>query len=273
MKTREFIERVVSKYGRFSMSIPVSEVLNPESEMNRDSNKFGDAYLIGGMLETAKRRALAQNPIVPNAADIVNWPVWDTFAVAAATSMGASFDFFTQPIGTNNKTKINTNLEQVSRLPDPQWMNVLSLGFSFGPEVTLTDITTLVNNYYTQFWVGGKTYAEGRYEMFPSGTGIVGNTTRNNISVVTNGIPQWGNLFDLRLPAGIDLGVQTDPYDGSRKAVVSDGLIGVTILQGQNFKVTNAAPGGAQSTEAAAAGGQGMRLICTLYGILSRGVQ
>ena len=125
----------------------------------------------------------------------------------------------------------------------------------------------------TEFWVGGKVYAEGRYEVFPSSTGITGNSTVNATSVVTNGVPNWNNMFDLRLPPGINLGVQTDPNSGQQVQVTSDGLIGVTILQGQQFKIENTAPGGAQTTITAVLGGAGLRLIAQLYGILSRGVQ
>lgn len=274
MKTIDFIKRKIDLEGHFGFNVPLSDFATHDQGKQK-VDKFGSSYSLGGLLERAKSRALAQNPIVPNAADIVNWLIWDTYKVAANTSLGANFKFFTQPIGSNNKTKMDTNLEQVQRLPDPQWMNVISLGFMFGPEVTLADIATLCNNYYTEFWVGGKVYVEGRYECFPPGSGITGsasNTTATTLtSLTTNGVANYSNLFDLRLPGGIDLGVQTDPSSGQVGRVVSDGLIGVTILQGQQFKVENNAPGGAQSTSASP--GVGMRLVCILNGVLSRGVQ
>ena len=91
-------------------------------------------------------------------------------------------------------------------------------------------------------------------------------------TILNNGTPNWGNMFDLRLPPGINLGVQTD-NTGEKKIALSDGLMGVTILQGQQFKVVATAPGGAQTATAAGSGGAGVSLICQLYGILSRGVQ
>lgn len=230
----------------------------------KGKGKFKPTFTVNSDLDIARSKNFARNPIMPNAADIVCWNLWDTFKVAANTSMGASFNYFTQPIGTNSKTKMDTNLEQVQRLPDPLWMNVIAMGFQFGPEVTFADLQTLVNNYYVEFWVGGKVYVEGRYEFFPSGTGITGSiattVATSSPTVLNNGHPNWTNLFDLRLPPGLNLG-------GGQP---SDGLMGVTILQGQQFKIVSNAPGGAQSTSA---GGGGMRIIANLYGILSRGVQ
>lgn len=259
MTNRGFLEECVRRFGKVKFKVPISD-LHPDIN---NGSRFGSSYHIGGLMERAKRRMLAQNPIVPNAADIVNWILWDTYKVAASTTIGASFQFFTQPIGTNSKTAMDTNMEQVQRLPDPQWMNVISLGFEFGPDMLVADVNTLVNNYYTDFIVGNKTYAQGRYENFPTGGAVDASAT------VKNGQPSWVNQFDLRLPQGIDLGIQTDPNSGAPGRVVSDGLIGVTILQGQQFKVNNTAPGGAQSTGV----GNGLRLVCQLYGILSRGVQ
>jgi hypothetical protein len=77
-------------------------------------------------------------------------------------------------------------------------------------------------------------------------------------------------VFDVRLPAGIHLGV-----DSNNVPIVTDGLIGVTILQGQQFNVTCNAPAGGAALSAAAATppGTGLTVMCYLYGILSRGVQ
>lgn len=244
-------------------------------------SKFSDSYGKDSFLASLRKRAFTKNPIMPNTADIVNWVVYDTYKVAAGASVGASFNFYTQPIGTNSKTKMDTNLEQVQRLPDPQFMNVIALGLQFGPEVILADIIKIVNNYYVELWVGNKVYTEGRFEVFPSGTGITGSVaaattvaaTTINSNVLNNGRPGWDNLFDLRLPAGIGLGTQVNPATGERVQAISDGLTGVTILQGQQFKVVATAPGGAQAATAGGAGGAGISIVCQLYGILSRGVQ
>lgn len=244
-----------------------TELVIPGGLLDYDSkaNTFGSEYSLSGLYSRLKRFNLLNNPIVPNAADIVDWVIYDTYTVAAATQMASPFTFFNVPDGTNGKTVNDTNLEQVQRLPDPQWFNTVSLGIEFGPSTLPIDINSMVNNYVLSFIVGGtKPYAQGRFTLFPSGGGLV-----NSVST-TNGFPSWTNQFDLRLPGGIDLGSQINPDTQDLEKVYSDGLIGVTILQGQNFKVVCFAPGGAPST---ATGGNGLKVICNLYGILSRGVQ
>ena len=96
-----------------------------------------------------------------------------------------------------------------------------------------------------------------------------GTTTAGNLSTVTtNGQPRTDNVFDVRLPAGIHLGT-----DSTGAAIVTDGLIGITILQGQQFRIEMNAPAGGAALTATASGGTGLTVMAYLYGILSRGVQ
>ena len=78
------------------------------------------------------------------------------------------------------------------------------------------------------------------------------------------------NVFDVRLPAGIHLGV-----DANNVPIVTDGLIGITILQGQQFRIEMNAPlgGAALAASGADPAGTGLSIMAYLYGILSRGVQ
>lgn len=238
--------------------------------VSKDNSKFGISADFGDFYEGAKKVGIHKNPIMANAADYVNWVLYDTLLVAANTSIGANFKFFTTPIG-GTKTKMQTNMDLVQQLPNPQWFNCIGIGFEFGNEVTQADIQTLINNYYMEFWVGNKTYVEGIYTKFPSGGGVNGYVNSDAAAApllvhnLTNGVPQLSNMFDLRLPSGIRLGT-----DQTGQPVFSDGLTGITILQSQQFKVENNAPGGAQSTSAS---GSGLRFRCDLIGILNRGVQ
>ena len=78
-------------------------------------------------------------------------------------------------------------------------------------------------------------------------------------------------MFDVRLPAGIHLGV-----DATNTPIVTDGLIGITILQGQQFRIEMNAPAGGAVLSAVGATpfpGTGLTIMAYLYGILSRGVQ
>lgn len=267
MTLKNYIEECKRKFGQVMFRLPIDEIGTNKVEggaFTERAIKFAEKFTFSDLKQTALNRMVAANPIMANVADILPWIFWDTLNVNAGASIGTSFDFFVTPIGQGGKTKVQTNMEQVQRLPDPLWANVYSLGFEFGPQVVLADIVTLVNNYYHEFWVGNKTYAEGLYQMFPAGTGFSGVSTQNNVGVFNNGRAQLSNTVDLRLPAGLNLGSLPEGN------VVSDGLTGVTILQGQQFKVRNQAPGGAQNASAA---GGGLQLRCNLYTILSRGVQ
>ena len=230
-------------------------------------------------VRASKHGAREHNPIAPNQADIVNWVLYDRTSVAANTAWPALTKLFTQPIGQNSKTKVDTNLEQVSRLPDPLWFNCTGLGFFFNPNAAPVDVFGFIAATYMEFWVGQKPYLEGPVQCFPTGGGTylsassmsitagAGNTVNNT----TNGMPAPSSLFDTRLPAGMNLGVGADG-----NPVVSDGLIGITILQGQTFNVQLKQDGTVYTNAAAGAtpvGGVGLTVGCYLHGILSRGVQ
>ena len=211
-----------------------------------------------------------RNPIAVNSADIVQWQLYDstddnvTGNTGANAVTAAQYTFFNVPIGQSGKTKAQTNLEQVSKLSDPQFMNVQSIGFFFYPDMVKSDIDKFLENYWFEFWVGSqKIYAEGPLQSAASGYGYTGYTTYSATGVNTLGNPNGTHLqFNLVLPAGINVG-------GS----MTDGITGVTILQGQTFYVKVIA--GATFTTAvstAPTNGVGIKLKCFLTGILSRAV-
>ena len=215
------------------------------------------------MLNRGLRRLRVNNPIAANMADLVNWPLWDTITAAAAANTLTSYTFYNQPIGTNSKTKNDTNLTQVSQLPAPQFYNATHLGFCFAPNMNLTDIVALTNAYYFEFIVGDKVYLEGKLEFAPGGTGLHGYSTVTAAAMATaaqtsaNGMPYGMSvMYDLRLPQGIGLGDKP-----------ADGLTGITILQGQNFNIRLTGTAFTVLT-----GGAGLRVMSRLEGILSRGV-
>lgn len=230
------------------------------------TRKIGSKIGIYDYNRKGKNSQKVINPIMPNSADIVSWVLYDRFNFVAGATVPNQFNFFTAPIGAGGKTKIDTNMELVQQLPAPLWMNVTGIGFWFGSDTIKLDIDLIVNSSYIEFWVGQKVYLEGPLQCFPGAAGLAGVSTQTNESVFTNGVPGPGNYFDVRLPAGLGLG-------GGN---VSDGLIGITILQNQQFSVRVLAPGGGATLTAAAAvptPGNGARVMAYLYGILSRGVQ
>ena len=215
--------------------------------------------VVGGFRDKIKRLGRNQNPIVPGVADLVNWFYYDTaVTIAAGAATAAQYMFYTTPIG-GTKTKTQTNMEQVSRLPDPYVFNATHLGLYFGSNMNKLDIDLLLANGYIEFRVGDKVYAEGPMQFFPGGAGLTGSGNIASTSAWVNGQPQLGNMFDMRLPGGLQLG-------GGN---TTDGNTGISILQGQTFKVTLYFPTQPTMT-ASGGGGVGASITCNLYGQLSR---
>lgn len=220
----------------------------------------------------AKRMKRQENPISPNQADIVNWVLYDRFIFAAGTTIPGLFTFFSVPSGSAGKTTVDTNVSQVKRLQDPQWFNTTGVGFYFNPNVLPIDLFAFLNTEYMEFWVGDKWYLQGPMQCFPGAAGLTGfsSTVANAVApasggYLVNGTARPMDYFDVRLPAGLALGAQG----------TTDGLMGITILQGQAFYINCYAPAGGAALSAAGGAtlGTGLTIMSYLYGILSRSVQ
>lgn len=230
-------------------------------------------------LRHAKARNRKQNPISPNQADYVNWPLYDRISFAAGATVPQIVKLFVAPIGSGSKTKVDTNLEQVSSLPAPQWFNATGLSVYFNPNTAPADLASFLSTEYLEFWVSQKVYAEGPLDIYPSSGGIFTNASVGPITTAataysttsSNGWPSAHNQYDLRLPAGLPLG-----KDQSGMPISADGIIGVTILQSQTFNVQLKADGGGATmilNNAVPIAGVGLTVSIRLHGILSRGVQ
>lgn len=271
MDAREQITQQSGFQGGVGYELSFDEMGVTAKSLERSAGKVGFKTALTDYFKKARRRARAQNPIAPNQADIVQWIIYDRFQFAAGTVVPNNFKFFTAPIGQSGKTEVDTNMEQVQRLPDPQWFNATGIGFWFGILTSPADIAAFLDSEFIQFWVGQKTYITGPMQCFPGGAGIyssLAGTGATNVS--SNGQPRIDNVFDMRLPAGLHLGTDT-----TGATMLTDGLLGVTILQGQQFRVEMNAPAGGAALSAAGATppGVGLTVMCYLYGILSRGVQ
>ena len=230
-------------------------------------------------LSIAKRRNRKMNPISPNQADYVNWVLYDRISFAAGSVIPQLTKLFVAPIGSGAKTKVDTNLEQVSTLTAPQWFNCTGVSIYFDPNTVPIDLANFIHTEYMEFWVSQKVYLEGPLDVFPQSGGLINsswgnmaNAATNFVTNSTNGWPSIHNMYDTRLPAGLPLGL-----DSNGSAVMADGIIGITILQSQTFNVQFKADGGG-ATMAASPGavpyvGVGLTVSARLHGILSRGVQ
>jgi hypothetical protein len=213
-------------------------------------------------------------PIQANTADLSNWILYDRLSAAQATTTATQYQMFVTPYNQGTKTKADTNLSLPRQLEAPQWFNAQTIGFEFGPDMWLPDVTAFIKAYYFEFWVGNKIYAEGPLEAAQSGYGLYGAfaatgtnaTPITQASVVANGMPGGSPSFSMVLPPGMAV------QDAQGNAVITDGIMGVTILQSQSFYVNLYAATGV-GLVATANGGVGLTLRCILSGILSRGVQ
>lgn len=237
-----------------------------------EGTEVGNPTQFSDTLLRARRQHIGKNPIVPNMADYTNWILYDRIVFAAGTNIPVNFKLFTVPNGSGGKTKVDTNLSQPSQLPQPYWINVTHIGFSWTPNVLEIDLMNFLTQAYMEFWVNDKVYSEGPYQCYPGMTGPYGFSTNTQQSVFDNGMPTGvQSMYDLRLPAGINLGT-----DSNGNAVITDGLTGINILQSQLFKIENYLPGGVLGLQASTLTpnpGTGLTLQCFLHGVLSRSVQ
>lgn len=262
IKRRSVLSEVQDGIG---FEIPISDLVGT-GKVGRQTVKTSDFF------RNAKRKKRQENPISPNQADIVNWVLYDRSIFAAGTTVPAQFTLFSIPSGSGGKTNVDTNVTQVKRLEDPQWYNTTGVGFYFNPNVLPIDLFAFLNSEYMEFWVGQKTYLQGPLQCFPGAAGLTGfaSTVANAVApasggYLVNGTANPMSYFDVRLPAGLGLGAQG----------MTDGLMGITILQGQAFFVNCYAPAGGAALSAAGGAtlGTGLTIMAYLYGILSRSVQ
>src|SRR5215471_11659326 len=158
MDSRDFITQETGIAPGVGYELSFDELGESEKSLNKRVGKVGFRTSLTNFFKSAKRRARPTNPIAPNQADIVKWILYDRFQFAAGTTVPNNFKFFTQPIGTNGKTKIDTNLDQVQRLPDPLWFNTEGIGFAFGIATSPIDLDGFLRSEYMEFWVGQKVY-------------------------------------------------------------------------------------------------------------------
>lgn len=194
-----------------------------------------------------------RNPVVPNITDIQPWLYYDRLSAAAAATPSTQLLFFTVPLGAA-KTKLDTNLKQAGRLPDPKHFLVLSMRFIFDAGMNLADVVLMNKSYYLEMEIGDKIFAEGHFDTYPGGAGLDGFAPASTAvagaqSVQNNGIPSplsvnsWGKEH------------------------------GIHILQGQSFVVRALAPTPVTLGAAGTALTPGLNVRALLDGILYREVQ
>ncbi len=254
--------------GQRNSLIPLGEL---DLENLQGQGKVGYKIKMSKFLKQAERWMRYSNPIVQNMNDFVQWVFWDRATFAQGTNIPVKFQLFSVPMNQGGKTKVDTNLEQPMKINSPGWLNDCYLGFYYGAATLLLDIQNLTDQCYMEYWVSQKVYLEGHLQNFPAGIGLKGVSTDTAQQTYTNGEPSIMNMFDLRIPRGTNLGVDT-----GGNSIVADGLMGVSILPDQTFHVDINLPGGVLALTANTAvpnPGNGLRLYSYLIGTYSRGVQ
>lgn len=237
----------------------------PISDYSKGKKGFTSSL---GKLAVAKQKKKHLNPIVPGAADYVQWVAYDRMTFSAATILPNLISYFSIPANQQGKTKMDTNLTQSQTFPAPNWLNVVGICVYFSDLMLKSDISIVLNNFWLEFWCQEKIYVEGPIYNFPSTggltSGIVSSAAATNIYAFNNGVPAAFNFYDVRLPAGMQLG-----------NITTDGTTGIVINGGQSFHVDlkSTAAAGTITLGAAAPPYGGYQVTVSLLGTYSRAVQ
>lgn len=238
----------------------------PISDFSKGKKGFTSSL---GKLAINKANKRNNNPIVPGAADFVQWVAYDRMTYAAATILPNLISYFSIPSNQSGKTKMDTNLTQSQTFPAPNWLNVVGLTVYFADTMLKNDISIVLNNFWLEFWCQEKIYVEGPLYNFPSVGGLTSGINSTlaagaQISAYNNGTPAAFNFFDVRLPAGMQLGT-----------ISTDGVTGIVINGGQSFHVDlkSTAAAATITLGASSAPYGGYLVTVSLLGTYSRAVQ
>jgi hypothetical protein len=205
-----------------------------------------------------------RNPIMPGQLEIITQGSYDYYEVAVATAVTAQI-LFTIPQGGQytpaggaafTKQKYHTSLTQAGQLEAPNKLMVKGISLWARGDISAGDANLWFGNTQASFFVQGKPYLEIVAAKLPGGGGNTGFFT-SDVAAVTAATVSNG-----------------EPFAGAILALEGDG---VQIEQQQNFRVTldpTLVQAGAFTTGAAAGTtfGTGVKVICTLEGLLSRAV-
>lgn len=151
----------------------------------------GAAY--GGQADATQPRDT--NSIMQGWVDRGPWQYWDTVTFAANAAVAQQYNPFSVPIGAQDpltsqtKTKLQTNMTRSNQFPPPRCLLLIAIGFAFSSTMTKADISAILNSCYMEFRVDEKIFHEGPLELFPSGTGLNGVTQNSGESSYFLGLP------------------------------------------------------------------------------------
>jgi len=174
---------------------------------------------------------------VPGLLDEINQPIYDTLELASGT---ATYRFFTVPV-SGAKSRLLTNMTLQGQLPAPQSFTVHAvrvIAKSATADASSAIVNHMINNSYIVFKVGEKEAIVVPTLVLSAGAGLWNSNTTD---LAQNGSPDQRAIFTLSKP--------------------------ITIGVSQNFYLDlnyDTAPTTAQD---------GIKVMCMLDGVLTRGVQ
>lgn len=139
---------------------------------------------------------------ISNQLDVQDTPVYDTITYAAGGTINTpNSQFFTNVESNSGKTYAQTNMTQNGKLDAPEAFSVFGVRLGWSEDILRADLTTLLNSWAYEFWLGKKDYQRANIRHFSSGWGISGYTTRSAESFYTNGVPgrQSMNMLAVKL--------------------------------------------------------------------------
>jgi hypothetical protein len=124
------------------------------------------------------------------------WTYYYVLNIPVATTVANQYALFNAVAGQVDPynagvtlTKVQTNMPSQAQqgFAAPRDLVLDSIGYYFSPDNNLTDEVAFVKNSYFEFKILDKIFFEGPIVLFPSGTGIMGFSSKTNEGVWQNG--------------------------------------------------------------------------------------
>lgn len=153
--------------------------------------------------------AFQSETYVNNRMDIQHTPVYDTLTFTAGAGTNPTINQTTSALFTNVgaqslKTYAQSNMTQSQKLPAPEAFSILAFRFRWSEDILRADLTSIINGFALEFYLGQKYYQRAPLWYFGAGGGIFGATTRTAESIYSNGLPSREAMHKLAIPIVIE---------------------------------------------------------------------
>lgn len=145
--------------------------------------------------------------------------IYDMVEVPVTVTAGASYSYFSVPVGQAGKTFHDTSMNQPSRLPNDQQALIYKIGIHVLDDEDQDDIGIVINRGYVEFTLGDTIVVRhGPVFLMNSGHGSYGYSALDNQAAATertirtNGVPGTSAVLDLRIPIYI---APDDTFNGT----------------------------------------------------------